>query len=141
MKAENPTKKFIIDVLIIVMPPILTLVIYMLILFVLVMIDPNNLESYTMPSIILVIGLMMLIIWISISKFDIEIKSGLNLIISLIMLLVTLLGIGLSLDRKDMTKEDVKSVLIEYKNINNSNDSNAKKSERYDKVIKSTIES
>lgn len=141
MKAENPTKKFIIDVLIIVMPPILTLVIYMLILFVLVMIDPNNLESYTMPSIILVIGLMMLIIWISISKFDIEIKSGLNLIISIIMLLVTLLGIGLSLDRKDMTKEDVKSVLIEYKNINNSNDSNAKKSERYDKVIKSTIES
>lgn len=141
MKAENPTKKFIIDVLIIVMPPILTLVIYMLILFVLVMIDPNNLESYTMPSIILVIGLMMLIIWISIIKFDIEIKSGLNLIISIIMLLVTLLGIGLSLDRKDMTKEDVKSVLIEYKNINNSNDSNAKKSERYDKVIKSTIES
>lgn len=145
MKAGNQTKKFIIDVLIdvliIVIPPILTLVIYMLILFVLVMIDPNNLESYTMPSIILVIGLMMLIIWISISKFDIEIKSGLNLIISLIMLLVTLLGIGLSLDRKDMTKEDVKSVLIEYKNINNSNDSNAKKSERYDKVIKSTIES
>lgn len=57
------------------------------------------------------------------------------------MLLVTLLGIGLSLDSKDMTKEDVKSVLIEYKNINNSNDSNAKKNKQYKKAIKSTIES
>lgn len=40
-----------------------------------------------------------------------------------------------------MTKEDVKSVLIEYKNINNSNDSNAKKNKQYKKAIKSTIES
>lgn len=134
-------KTFFIGTIVVVTPIILTLFIYMLILVVLVKVAPYNLESYTIPSIILVIGLMTFIIWISISKFDIEIKSGLKLIISLIMLLVTLLGIGFSLDSKDMTKEDVKSALIEYKNINNSNDSNAKKNERYDKAIKSTIES
>uniref|UniRef100_UPI00374E723C hypothetical protein n=1 Tax=Mammaliicoccus sciuri TaxID=1296 RepID=UPI00374E723C len=141
MKIKEAVIQFINQLLIIVIPPILTLFIYMLILNGLLMIDPNNIESYTMPSIILEIGLMMLIIWISISKFDIEIKSWVKLIIQIIILLVTLLVIGLSLDSKDTTKEDVKSVLIEYKNINNSNDSNTKKDKRYEKAIESTIES
>ncbi|HDK8090327.1 TPA: hypothetical protein PT687_002496 [Staphylococcus aureus] len=134
-------KTFFIGTIVVVTPIILTLFIYMLILLVLVKVAPYNLEIYTIPSIILVIGLMTFIIWISISKFDIEIKSGLKLIISLIMLLVTLLGIGLSLDSNDMTKENVKSVLIEYKNINNSNDSKENKNKRYEKAIESTIES
>ncbi|MDT0669781.1 hypothetical protein RM616_09355 [Mammaliicoccus sciuri] len=134
-------KTFFIGTIVVVTPIILTLFIYMLILLVLVKVAPYNLEIYTIPSIILVIGLMTFIIWISINKFDIEIKSGLKLIISLIMLLVTLLGIGLSLDSNDMTKENVKSVLIEYKNINNSNDSKENKNKRYEKAIESTIES